>query len=147
MKPLLKFTEKIIEKKISRFGSIQTHIFLNWHFIAEQYAQVTTPESIKFYKQKKNEGLMVLKVQSAYGPEVQMAIPFLLNQINSRFGYKAISTIKIKQTDIGFLNKERTSDKDMNKEINEALISDQLEDEELKIAMRKLELSRKNLFQ
>ena len=90
---------------------------------------------------------MVLKVQSAYGPEVQMAIPFLLNQINSRFGYKAISTIKIKQTDIGFLNKERTSDKDMNKEIDEVLISDQLEDEELKIAMRKLELSRKNLFQ
>jgi len=45
------------------------------------------------------------------------------------------------------LNKERTSGKDMNKEIDEVLISDQLEDEELKIAMRKLELSRKNLFQ
>ena len=46
MKPLLKITEKIVEKKISRLGSIQTHIFLNWHHIAEKYAGITFPENI-----------------------------------------------------------------------------------------------------
>ena len=54
MKPLLKITEKIVEKKISRLGSIQTHIFLNWHHIAEKYAGITFPENIKFYNKKKN---------------------------------------------------------------------------------------------
>ena len=56
MKTLLKITEKIVEKKISRLGSIQTHILLNWHYIAEQYAEIALPESIKFYNKKKMMG-------------------------------------------------------------------------------------------
>ena len=106
MKPLLKITEKIVEKKISRLGSIQTHIFLNWHHIAEKYAGITFPENIKFFNKKKMDGQITLKVQSGFGPEIQMAIPFLINQINARFGYKAISKIKILQTDIGFIDQK-----------------------------------------
>ena len=47
MKPLVKITENIVEKRISRLGAIQTHIFLNWRNIAGQYADVTFPEKIK----------------------------------------------------------------------------------------------------
>ena len=145
MKTLLKITEKIVEKKISRLGSIQTHILLNWNHIAEQYADIALPESIKFYNKKKNDGQITLKVQSGFGPEIQMAIPFLLNQINARFGYKAISKIKILQADIGFINKE---EKVTNKNILEnskTFLSDELHDNELRLVMRKFELSRKIL--
>ena len=145
MKTLLKITEKIVEKKISRLGPIQTHILLNWHHIAEQYADIALPESIKFYNKKKNDGQITLKVQSGFGPEIQMAIPFLLNQINARFGYKAISKIKILQADIGFINKE---EKVTNKKILEnskTFLSDELHDNELRLVMRKFELSRKIL--
>ena len=41
MKPLFKFTEKIVEKNISRLGAIQSQIFLNWKDIAGQYSEVT----------------------------------------------------------------------------------------------------------
>ena len=145
MKTLLKITEKIVEKKISRLGSIQTHILLNWRHIAEQYAEIALPESIKFYNKKKNDGQITLKVQNGFGPEIQMAIPFLLNQINARFGYKAISKIKILQAEIGFINKE---EKVTNKNILEnskTFLSDKLHDNELRLAMRKFELSRKIL--
>ena len=87
----------------------------------------------------------MLKLQSGFGPEIQMAIPFLLNHINARFGYKAISKIKILQADIGFINKE---EKVTNKNILEnskTFLSDELHDNELRLVMRKFELSRKIL--
>ena len=104
-----------------------------------------TDSQIEFYNKKKNDGQITLKVQSGFGPEIQMAIPFLLNQINARFGYKAISKIKILQADIGFINKE---EKVTNKNILEnskTFLSDELHDNELRLVMRKFELSRKIL--
>ena len=102
MKPLAKITENIVEKSISRLGAIQTHIFLNWQDIAGQYANLTFPEKIRLSKNKNSEGLIIIKVQNGFGPEIQLAIPFLLNQINARYGFKAISKIKIIQTNLGY---------------------------------------------
>ena len=82
MKPLSKITENIVEKSISRLGAIQTHIFLNWKDIAGQYANVTFPAKIKLSKNKNFEGVISIKVQSGFGPEIQHAIPFLLNQVS-----------------------------------------------------------------
>ena len=84
-----------------------------------------------------------MKVQSGFGPEIQMAIPFLMNQINARFGYKAISKIKILQTDIGFIDQKEKVLKNNVKENKRPLISDTIKDNELKLAMKKWELSRR----
>ena len=143
MKPLVKITENIVEKSVSRMGAIQTHIFLNWKNIAGQYADVTFPDKIKFDKRKNSEGQIIIKVQNGFGPEIQHAIPFILNQINSRFGYKAIIKIKIIQTDLGYIHisddnhimlKNTFVDKNN-------LISSQLPDGELKLAMQEFEIS------
>ena len=144
MKPLAKITENIVEKSISRLGAIQTHIFLNWQDIAGQYANLTFPEKIRLSKNKNSEGLIIIKVQNGFGPEIQLAIPFLLNQINARYGFKAISKIKIIQTNLGYKQPEREfSSKDEIEENTENLISNILPDGEIKLAMQKLELSRK----
>ena len=144
MKPLAKITENIVEKSISRLGAIQTHIFLNWQDIAGQYADLTFPEKIRLSKNKNSEGLIIIKVQNGFGPEIQLAIPFLLNQINARYGFKAISKIKIIQTDLGYKQPEKEfSSKDKIEENTENLISNILPDGEIKLAMQKLELSRK----
>ena len=103
MKPLVKITENIVDKSVSRLGAIQTHIFLNWKNIAGQYADVTFPDKIKFDKNKNSDGQIIIKVQNGFGPEIQHAIPFFLNQINSRFGFKAIMKVKIVQTDLGYI--------------------------------------------
>ena len=100
MKSLLKITENIVEKNLSRLGSIQNHIFFNWAHIAGQYADITIPHKIKFGREKNIDGQITIKVQNGFGLEVQYAIPLLLDQINARFGFKAISKIKIIQADI-----------------------------------------------
>ena len=143
MKPLAKITENIVEKSISRLGAIQTHIFLNWQDIAGQYADLTFPEKIRLSKNKNSEGLIIIKVQNGFGPEIQLAIPFLLNQINARYGFKAISKIKIIQTNLGYKQPEREfSSKDEIEENTENLISNILPEGEIKLAMQKFELSR-----
>ena len=143
MKPLAKITENIVEKSISRLGAIQTHIFLNWQDIAGQYANLTFPEKIRLSKNKNSEGLIIIKVQNGFGPEIQLAIPFLLNQINARYGFKAISKIKIIQTNLGYKQPDKEfSFKDKIEENTENLISNILPDGEIKLAMQKLELSR-----
>ena len=144
MKPLAKITENIVEKSISRLGAIQTHIFLNWQDIAGQYANLTFPEKIRLSKNKNSDGLIIIKVQNGFGPEIQLAIPFLLNQINARYGFKAISKIKIIQTNLGYKQPDKEfSSKDKIVENTENLISNILPDGEIKLAMQKLELSRK----
>jgi hypothetical protein len=143
MKPLAKITENIVEKSISRLGAIQTHIFLNWQDIAGQYADVTFPEKIRLSKNKNSDGLIIIKVQNGFGPEIQQAIPFLLNQINARYGFKAISKIKITQTNLGYIQpKKEFSSKDKIVENTEDLISNILPEGEIKLAMQKFELSR-----
>ena len=144
MKPLAKITENIVEKSISRLGAIQTHIFLNWQDIAGQYADLTFPEKIRLSKNKNSEGLIIIKVQNGFGPEIQLAIPFLLNQINARYGFKAISKVKIIQTNLGYKQPDKEfSSKDKIEENTENLVSNILPDGEIKLAMQKLELSRK----
>ena len=144
MKSLLKITENIIEKNLSRLGSIQNHIFFNWVHIAGQYANITIPHKIKFGRKKNIDGQITIKVQNGFGVEVQYAIPILLDQINARFGFKAISKIKIIQADIqnNFEIKKEPMKRTLKNTL-ENLESNILPDSELKLAMQEFEISRK----
>ena len=140
MKSLLKITENIVEKNLSKLGSIQNHIFFNWAHIAGQYAEITIPHKIKFGRKKNIDGQITIKVQNGFGLEVQYGIPLLLDQINARFGFKAISKIKIIQTDI---QKNFEIKKEPSKVTLENLESNILPESELKLAMQEFEISRK----
>ena len=144
MKSLLKITENIVEKNLSRLGSIQNHIFFNWAHIAGQYADITIPHKIKFGRKKNIDGQITIKVQNGFGLEVQYAIPLLLDQINARFGFKAISKIKIIQADIqnNFEIKKEPIKHNVENTL-ENLESNILPDSELKLAMQEFEISRK----
>ncbi len=144
MKSLLKITENIVEKNLIRLGSIQNHIFFNWAHIAGQYADITIPHKIKFSRKKNIDGQITIKVQNGFGLEVQYAIPLLLDQINARFGFKAISRIKIIQTDIqkNFEIKKEPSKVTVENTIDN-LESNILPESELKLAMQEFEISRK----
>ena len=144
MKSLLKITENIVEKNLSRLGSIQNHIFFNWAHIAGQYADITIPHKIKFGRKKNIDGQITIKVQNGFGLEVQFAIPLLLDQINARFGFKAISKIKIIQADIQ--NNSEIKKEPIKRTLEntlENLESNILPDSELKLAMQEFEISRK----
>ena len=144
MKSLLKITENIVEKSLSRLGSIQNHIFFNWVHIAGQYSHITIPYKIKFGRKKNIDGQITIKVQNGFGLEVQYGIPLLLDQINARFGFKAISKIKIIQADIqkNFEIKKEPSELNVENTL-ENLESNILPDSDLKLAMQEFEISRK----
>ena len=144
MKSLLKITENIVEKNLSRLGSIQNHIFFNWAHIAGQYADITIPYKIKFGRKKNIDGQITIKVQNGFGLEIQYAIPILLDQINARFGFKAISKIKIIQADIqkNLEIKKKPFERNLENTL-ENLESNILPDSELKLAMQEFEISRK----
>ena len=144
MKSLLKITENIVEKNLSRLGSIQNHIFFNWAHIAGQYADITIPHKIKFGRKKNIDGQITIKVQNGFGLELQYAIPLLLDQINARFGFKAISKIKIIQADIqnNFEIIKEPIKPNLENTL-ENLESNILPDSELKLAMQEFEISRK----
>ena len=144
MKSYLKITENIVEKNLSILGSIQNHIFFNWAHIAGQYADITIPHKIKFGRKKNIDGQITIKVQNGFGLEVQYAIPILLDQINARFGFKAISKIKIIQADIqnNFEIKKEPIKRTLKITL-ENLESNILPDSELKLAMQEFEISRK----
>ena len=144
MKSLLKITGNIVEKNLSRLGSIQNHIFFNWAHIAGQYADITIPHKIKFDRKKNIDGQITIKVQNGFGLQVQYAIPLLLDQINARFGFKAISKIKIIQADIqsNFEIKKEPIKRTLENTL-ENLESNILPDSELKLAMQEFEISRK----
>ena len=146
MKSLVKITENIVEKKLSRLGAVQTHILLNWNYIAEHYSNITIPDKIKFNRNKNTEGQITIKVQNGFGPEIQHAIPFLLNQINSRFGYKAITKIKIIQSELGYIEKIEKNVFQQKVFNDPDLISNILPDGELKLAMQRFEISRKKML-
>ena len=144
MKSLLKITENIVEKNLSRLGSIQNHIFFNWAHIAGQYADITIPHKIKYGRKKNIDGQIIIKVQNGFGLEVQHSIPLLLDQINARFGFKAISKIKIIQADIqnNFVIKKEPIKRTLENTL-ENLESNILPDSELKLAMQEFDISRK----
>ena len=144
MKSLLKITENIVEKNLSRLGSIQNHIFFNWAHIAGQHADITIPHKIKFGRKKNIDGQITIKVQNGFGLEVQYAIPLLLDQINALFGFKAISKIKIIQADIrNNFEIKKEPIKCTSENTLENLESNILPDSELKLAMQEFEISRK----
>ena len=144
MKSLLKITENNVEKNLSKLGSIQNHIFFNWAHIAGQYADITIPHKIKFGRKKNIDGQITIKVQNGFGLEVQYAIPRLLDQINARFGFKAISKIKIIQADIQKNFEIKKEPIELNVENTlENLESNILPDSDLKLAMQEFEISRK----
>ena len=144
MKSLLKITENIVEKNLSKLGSIQNHIFFNWAHIAGQYADITIPYKIRFGRKKNIDGQITIKVQNGFGLEVQYAIPLLLDQINARIGFKAISKIKIIQADIqnNFKIKKEPIKRALENNL-ENLESNILPNSELKSAMQEFEISRK----
>ena len=88
-------TQKILGNK----GFVEADIILNWgEIVGEKLAKFCFPQRIDFQKEKKNNGCLHLEVHSgAFAVEIQHREKYILNKINTYFGYNAVSTIKIMQ--------------------------------------------------
>ncbi len=81
-----------------RFGFVQSTIVSRWaEIVGERYAKVSTPESIRFPKGKREGGTLSMMVTGAHAPMMQHVLPVIIEKVNRFFGYAAISRVDIRQ--------------------------------------------------
>jgi hypothetical protein len=81
-----------------RFGFIQGAIVSRWaEIVGERYANVSTPESVRFPGGKKSGGTLTLTVVGAHAPLMQHLTPLIIERVNRFFGYAAVDKIAFRQ--------------------------------------------------
>jgi len=81
-----------------RFGFVQTSVVTRWReIVGPRYADVSTPESIRFPAGKRSEGVLNLMVDGAHAPMMQHVAPAIVERVNRFFGYAAVARIAMRQ--------------------------------------------------
>jgi hypothetical protein len=80
-----------------RFGFVQSSIVSRWdEIVGPRYADVSTPESIRFPAGKKADGTLELVVEGAHAAMMQHVVPEIVERVNRFFGYSAVARVKIR---------------------------------------------------
>ena len=89
----------IAQSILGKNGFVETDIITNWvEIIGEQLAQYSFPQKIDFPRDRKNNGCLHITVPSgAFAVEIKHKEKYILDKINTYFGYNAISSLKIIQ--------------------------------------------------
>jgi len=87
-------TQKIVKPVFKKRGLMEGKIITHWpQIVGERFARLTIAEKITFPKGKKNEGTLHLSVTSSGALLLHYAQDLLLEQVNTFFGYKALSKL------------------------------------------------------
>ena len=65
--------------------------------VAERYAKVSSPESVRFPAGKKFGGTLNIVVQGAHAPLMQHLAPVIVERVNRFFGYSAVAKLSFRQ--------------------------------------------------
>lgn len=89
----------LAKQLIGKKGFTEIDILLNWEdIIGKELASEITPMKINFKRGEKTNGILQIATKSgAYALEIQHRENIIIDKINSYFGYKAVSGIKIIQ--------------------------------------------------
>jgi hypothetical protein len=81
-----------------RFGFVQSSVVSRWpEIVGDRYAEVSTPESIRFPAGKRSNGVLRLNVAGAHATMMQHIEPAIIERVNRFFGYPAVNRIAIQQ--------------------------------------------------
>ena len=88
------FSRKILGSR----GFVEVDILTEWDkIVGSELAQYSFPQKISFGKEKNNGTLYLAVPSGAYALELQQRSKFIIDKINTYFGYNAVSNIKIIQ--------------------------------------------------
>lgn len=86
------------EAAFRRFGFVQSSVVSRWaEIVGARYAGVSAPESIRFPRGKREEGVLTLVAGGAHAPMMQHVTPVLIERVNRFFGYAAVARVVIRQ--------------------------------------------------
>lgn len=81
-----------------KFGFVQSSVVSRWaEIVGDRYADVSTPESIRFPKGERINGVLTLAVSGAHAPMMQHVAPEIIERVNRFFGYSAVARLAFQQ--------------------------------------------------
>ena len=92
---LLPFAKKLLGSK----GFVEIDILTSWDkIVGKDLSRFSFPQKIDFKKGQKNNGILYLGVPAgAFALEIQHKSKYIIDKINTYFGYNAVSEIRIIQ--------------------------------------------------
>ncbi len=89
-------TQKIVKPIFKARGLMEGKIITHWpQIVGEKFARLALAEKITFPPGKKTAGILHLSVTSSGALLLQYAQDLILEQVNTFFGYKALSTLRM----------------------------------------------------
>lgn len=90
------YTQKVVKPVFKARGLMEGKIIIHWsQIVGESFSRLALAEKITFPKGKKTEGTLHLSVTSASAFLLQYAQDLILERVNTFFGYKALSNLKM----------------------------------------------------
>lgn len=81
-----------------KFGFVQSSIITRWpEIVGARLARVTAPDSLRFPRGSRADGVLHISVTSAHAAVVQHVIPDIITRVNRFFGYAAVASVRMKQ--------------------------------------------------
>lgn len=89
----------LVRRLLGRKGMVAADMLAMWEqIVGAETAAYTFPEKLEFPRGQRNNGVLKLKVPGgAFALEVRHRERFIIEKINSYFGYNAVSGLKIIQ--------------------------------------------------
>jgi len=90
------YTQKIVKPVFKARGLMEGKIITQWpQIVGERFARLALAESITFPKGKKTDGTLHLSVTSSGSMMLHYAQDLILEQVNTFFGYKALTKLRM----------------------------------------------------
>lgn len=91
-----------LDAAASRHGFAVSDVLLRWQeVVGEELAELCHPLRVSYGRGRSLGATLVVEVEGARGPEVDMRAPRIVERVNSFYGYRAISRLSVTQTSAG----------------------------------------------
>ncbi len=122
-RPVGDLVSDIAGMTFKRFGFVQGAVVSRWaEIVGQRYADVSTPESVRFPQGKKSGGTLTLTVVGAHAPLMQHLTPLIIERVNRFFGYAAVDKVAFRQGRIDRVKRPaRPISRPLSRELGEGL--------------------------
>lgn len=101
LRPVAELVPVVGRVSFRKFGFVQSAVVRRWsEIVGERYAEVSAPESIRFNRGERANGVLNLVVRGAHAPMMQHIAPEIMDRVNRFFGYQAIARVAIRQGEV-----------------------------------------------
>ncbi|MEG3181555.1 DUF721 domain-containing protein [Sphingomonas sp. LT1P40] len=101
LRPVAELVPDVGRVAFRKFGFVQSAVLSRWNeIVGDRYARVSVPESIRFPRGERANGVLSLVVQGAHAPMMMHIAPEIMERVNRFFGYPAVARIAIRQGEV-----------------------------------------------